>query len=283
ARNAALVQELADGLRGRDVVVAGDPDNAGSGFTGGRTGEGRTDRPTAVLPARRRGRHSLARARRGSLPCSVPSCGEDAEDVTVTAPAPAPQPSTEPAVPDDADAAMARMDMSARQMFESTDVGLAVRLRDYMRSQGGRPLRTRTRLPRLGWPDVGGRRRHYPRSAAPHGRGDDRGRAGLRAPASSEGSDEPTHRRHSEGAAQRPGAPAKAEQFDASPDRLSVAKGTINLRTRKIHPHDPADVITRRLDTAYRPDAPADRWTKFLTEVFSVRPPSRHFPLSSRS
>lgn len=114
ARNAALVQELADGLRGRDVVVAGDPDNAGSGFTGGRTGEGRTGRPTAVLPARRRGRHSLARARRGSLPCSVPSCGEDAEDVTVNAPAPAPQPSTEPAVPDDADAAMARMDMSAR-------------------------------------------------------------------------------------------------------------------------------------------------------------------------
>lgn len=69
-----------------------------------------------------------------------------------------------------------------------------------------------------------------------------------------------------------PGVPADARDFDARHELLSVANGTINLRTGAIHPHTPADMITKRLDIGYGPDAMAPRWETFLTEVFPAHP-----------
>jgi putative DNA primase/helicase len=69
-----------------------------------------------------------------------------------------------------------------------------------------------------------------------------------------------------------PGVPAKASDFDARHELLSVANGTIDLRTGELHPHTPADMITKRLEVAYHPDAPAERWNQFLTEVFPDHP-----------
>lgn len=69
-----------------------------------------------------------------------------------------------------------------------------------------------------------------------------------------------------------PGVPARADEFDAHEELLSVANGTINLRTGALHPHRPEDMITRRLDVAYDPAAPAERWLTFLDEVFPQHP-----------
>jgi putative DNA primase/helicase len=69
-----------------------------------------------------------------------------------------------------------------------------------------------------------------------------------------------------------PGVPARAEDFDSRPELLSVANGTVNLRMGTIHPHTPADMITKRLDVAYRPEAECPRWDAFLTEIFPKHP-----------
>lgn len=68
------------------------------------------------------------------------------------------------------------------------------------------------------------------------------------------------------------GVPASINDFDTHPDLLAVRNGVVNLRTGQLLPHDPALLLTRRVDVDYVPDAPADRWEKFLTEVFPGAP-----------
>lgn len=59
------------------------------------------------------------------------------------------------------------------------------------------------------------------------------------------------------------------EHTDLDVDRwaLNVANGTLDLKTCALRPHDPKDLITKHIPVAYKKDAQAPRWRKFLGEV----------------
>lgn len=57
------------------------------------------------------------------------------------------------------------------------------------------------------------------------------------------------------------------DQLDADPWLLSVANGTIDLRTGKLHKHRREDLITKVSPAAYDVDAPCPRWLAFLETV----------------
>jgi putative DNA primase/helicase len=63
-----------------------------------------------------------------------------------------------------------------------------------------------------------------------------------------------------------------AEEFDAKPHLLSFANGVVDLRTGKIRPHDKADMLTVSLPVEYDPDAQAPRWEQFVSEIFPNNP-----------
>ncbi|MFJ6636619.1 phage/plasmid primase, P4 family [Streptomyces sp. NPDC091376] len=275
ARNAALVAELATGLQGLDVVMAGDRDNGGRGFN------------DALAVA-------LVRAGVMVRRLEIPHDGDDLTDwrerdtenfptalhaaVRAAVVVELEQPAEKSAASSDVeeagtDAALQTMSANAREMFDATDVGLAVRLRDYMRRTGG-GVRYARGLGYLVWDgkiwvsgDSTVREALHRMGAEMIADGTDfERRLALKA----------LTNRHIEGILKElpsvPGVPAKAEDFDAHPELISVANGTINLRTGQIHPHTPTDMITKRLDVAYRPDAPAARWEAFLTEIFPNHP-----------
>lgn len=60
--------------------------------------------------------------------------------------------------------------------------------------------------------------------------------------------------------------------FDSHPDLLAVKNGVVNLRTGQLRPHDPALLMTRRVETDYDPAATCPRWEQFLDEVFPAYP-----------
>ncbi|MFF3140860.1 phage/plasmid primase, P4 family, partial [Streptomyces sp. NPDC057927] len=173
----------------------------------------------------------------------------------------------------DTDAALVAMSDSSREMFDATDVGLAVRLRDYMRRQGG-GVRYARGLGYLVWDGTIWTQNTDAVREALHRMG---------AEMIAEGSDferklalKALTNRHIDGILKElpsvPGVPARADAFDARPELLTVANGTVNLRTGAIHPHTPADLITKRLDVAYDASAEATRWEAFLTEIFPNHP-----------
>ncbi len=60
----------------------------------------------------------------------------------------------------------------------------------------------------------------------------------------------------------------EAEDFDAQPYLLNVLNGTIDLRTGKLRPHDPADRLTKLSKVRFVRHAVARRFTSFLNELF---------------
>ncbi|QIG58514.1 hypothetical protein PQE18_gp36 [Arthrobacter phage DrSierra] len=68
------------------------------------------------------------------------------------------------------------------------------------------------------------------------------------------------------------GVPASVGDFDQHPDLLAARNGVIDLRTGELRPHDPALLLTRRIDFDYDPAAKAPRWEAFLDEVFPAYP-----------
>lgn len=68
------------------------------------------------------------------------------------------------------------------------------------------------------------------------------------------------------------GVPASVGDFDQHPDLLAARNGVIDLRTGELRPHDPALLLTRRIDFDYDPNASAPRWEAFLEEVFPAYP-----------
>ncbi|MFJ6720531.1 phage/plasmid primase, P4 family [Streptomyces sp. NPDC091259] len=275
ARNAGLVAELAEGLRDLDVVIAGDRDRAGAGFTDSlavalvragvmvrrleipHDGDDLTDwraRGTEAFPA------ELHRAVRAAAVVELEQPQEFAS------PAAAP---TAPAT----DTALESMSQSARAAFDATDVGIAVRLRDFMARSGG-GVRYATGLGFLVWdgtvwaPGESEVRRQLHLMGADLIASGEEGNRRLALKALTNKSIDAAIKE----LPSVPGVPADASDFDARHELLSVANGTIDLRTGAIHPHSPADMITKRLDVAYHPDAPAARWESFLTEVFPNHP-----------
>ncbi|MGW8065848.1 DNA primase family protein [Streptomyces ziwulingensis] len=61
-----------------------------------------------------------------------------------------------------------------------------------------------------------------------------------------------------------PGIRRSVDDLDTDPSLLSFRNGTVDLRTGKMHSHDPADLITRIIDVNYRPDAECPSWLEFL-------------------
>ncbi|MFH9802796.1 phage/plasmid primase, P4 family [Streptomyces albidoflavus] len=63
-----------------------------------------------------------------------------------------------------------------------------------------------------------------------------------------------------------------AEEFDAKPHLLSFANGVVDLRTGKLRAHDKGDMLTVSLPVEYDPTATAPRWEAFLEEIFPKHP-----------
>ena len=62
------------------------------------------------------------------------------------------------------------------------------------------------------------------------------------------------------------------DRFDRKHHLLTVANGTVDLRTGEIRPAERGDLITRALKVAYDPEATAPRWVSFLEEIFPGHP-----------
>lgn len=66
----------------------------------------------------------------------------------------------------------------------------------------------------------------------------------------------------------RPMVAVALTDFDTHHHLLAVKNGVVDLRTGELLPHDPAYLITRQVGYVFNPAAQAPRWTRFLTEVF---------------
>lgn len=68
------------------------------------------------------------------------------------------------------------------------------------------------------------------------------------------------------------GVYANIADFDRYPYYLAARNGVIDLRTATLLPHDPALLLTHRVEFDYTPTAKAPRWLRFLEEVFPAQP-----------
>ncbi|WP_271396008.1 DNA primase family protein [Neomicrococcus lactis] len=68
-------------------------------------------------------------------------------------------------------------------------------------------------------------------------------------------------------AASIPALRASIHDLDADPYLLNCANGTLDLRTRELRPHDPADKLTKITNGAYDPAANGQLWQEFLESI----------------
>jgi putative DNA primase/helicase len=69
-----------------------------------------------------------------------------------------------------------------------------------------------------------------------------------------------------------PAVQVKAEEFDARPELLSFSNGTVDLRTGELRAHDKRDMLTASLPIEFDPDAKAPRFEAFLSEIMPGLP-----------
>ncbi|MFE0701170.1 phage/plasmid primase, P4 family [Streptomyces sp. NPDC058872] len=69
-----------------------------------------------------------------------------------------------------------------------------------------------------------------------------------------------------------PSVRVEAADFDNRPDLLAFRNGVVDLRTGRLRPHDMRDMLTYGLDLDYRPEAACPRWETFLAEIFPGMP-----------
>ncbi len=62
------------------------------------------------------------------------------------------------------------------------------------------------------------------------------------------------------------------DQLDTDPWLICVENGVVDLRTGKLRNHDRADLISKLAPVRYRPNERADRWRRFLKEIFEPHP-----------
>ncbi|MFE7397997.1 phage/plasmid primase, P4 family [Streptomyces sp. NPDC057557] len=276
ARNAALVSELVEQLRGRDVVLAFDPDDAGARGIGALATalveDGNAPRQLP-FPNVKEDLTAWRERTPDTFPAELHTAVRSAPVVELDQPKPVATPPKEEVDMPATDAALELMDVSSRQLFDNSDVGVAVRLRDFMKRDGG-GVRYARGLGYLTWDgkiwtpgEAKVRESLHLMGAELIASGEDANRKLALKALTNRSIDAVLKELPSV-----PGVPAQASDFDAHHHLLSVANGTIDLRTGKLHPHTPADMITKRLDVAYHPDAPAERWNRFLTEVFPGHP-----------
>lgn len=65
------------------------------------------------------------------------------------------------------------------------------------------------------------------------------------------------------------GIPARSEDFDQDTHKINAENATLDLKSGMTYAHTRADMITRKIDVAYNPNARAPRWMQFLAEIFS--------------
>ncbi|MFI2242393.1 phage/plasmid primase, P4 family [Streptomyces chrestomyceticus] len=63
-----------------------------------------------------------------------------------------------------------------------------------------------------------------------------------------------------------------ADEFDSRPDLLSFRNGVVDLRNGSIRDHDPADMLTTSLPMDYDPLAKCPRWEQFIEEIMPGMP-----------
>ncbi|WP_369190142.1 phage/plasmid primase, P4 family [Streptomyces sp. R08] len=69
-----------------------------------------------------------------------------------------------------------------------------------------------------------------------------------------------------------PSVYVNAEDFDARPELLSFRNGVVDLRTGEIRGHDMEDLLTVSLPIDYNAEARSPRWEQFLSEIFPDSP-----------
>ncbi|OKI71400.1 phage/plasmid primase, P4 family [Streptomyces sp. MJM1172] len=69
-----------------------------------------------------------------------------------------------------------------------------------------------------------------------------------------------------------PSVAVGVDDFDARRDLLSFRNGVVDLRTGTLRAHDMADMLTTTLPMEYDPDARAPRWEQFIAEIMPGMP-----------
>lgn len=266
ARNAALIQELARGLEDRDVVLAGDRDNAGAAFT------------DALADA-------LVREGVMVRKLEIPTTGDDLTDwrgrdpeafpgqlhsAVRRAPLHVVDPKPEHVPADDAKPAKEK----AKVKFDLSDLGNAERLfhqlGGHVRMVPGAGVfkwtgRNWTQVPTEAlyadvrsvvknmWNEEG----HDSEKLGKHiGRSQDANKVKAMV----------------EMLTSISGVYATVDQFDAASHLLAFRNVVVDLRTGEARPHDPADMNTFFVDVDYNPEATAPRWERFLQECHPGSP-----------
>jgi len=65
----------------------------------------------------------------------------------------------------------------------------------------------------------------------------------------------------------------RSDEFNLDPYLLNLQNGTMDLRTRKLQPHNPADMITRICNVAHDSDAKCPMFEKFMGQVMMDNKP----------
>jgi putative DNA primase/helicase len=65
------------------------------------------------------------------------------------------------------------------------------------------------------------------------------------------------------------GVPVTVSQLDSDAWLLNCRNGVVNLRTGKLRPHNPADLLTKLVPVDYDPAVTCPRWEQFLSEIFA--------------
>ena len=70
-------------------------------------------------------------------------------------------------------------------------------------------------------------------------------------------------------AASEPGITVQPDALDQDPWSLNVENGTIDLRTGRLRPHSPADLLTRLAPVSFDPEAECPTWLRFLDRIMA--------------
>ncbi|MBC9714520.1 toprim domain-containing protein [Streptomyces sp. TRM66268-LWL] len=291
AGNPDLIKELADGLRGSQVIVAGDHDEAGAGFTQ-RLTEGLAAHGVDVfaldIPAEG---YDLTRWREddaSAFPMALHRAVKAARPIHPMGSALV-DGETGALVPDSDEAARAvRLMTEFAERYGSSDVLNAHALVAFTRG-------TIKHAPGLGfylwngkvWERSDTRIRqaiHYMGAALTVAAAE---LSAQHAEAGGDPKDDPgsglkkvalgfTLTRHIDSLIRElravPSVHVDASAFDAHPHLLTFANGTVDLRSGELKPHDKGNMLTYGLDIDYRPEAECPRWLSFLLEVFPDTP-----------